>query len=545
MPIPEDSTDPNFGSSGCDTVVPSGPTAALSPVKRRGSPRGTQTRVQKRGKRSQNIVNSGAVSRAYGSGALSLVDPRTSGPAGNHASSFANGMYGAGYNGPNSVQPAVPSFPPPLQPGFGPFHQSRMGFSPEQIGGMSAYQHIDPQSTTGFSPERIGDVSAYQRVDFQAGPSPYNHVEQLPSAQAFLGNLHGGWDHSRSSGAQQNGNVHLGEQGNGQMVGGEAIIPPYNPQSFQEVGAPSSLQRQGLITDRAAESQLPGRPQNCKCGPNCKCFACATHPFNVTTRERTADLLQIMLKDGLQDLDNSYPSYPQTNEGFPSTMGTICPDSTTDSTSAQNGQEMYPAVLPPLEQGQLYGMPISNEGFPSTLGTSGLATTGLQNGQGTYKTGLPSLEQSRLFGMPMPNGYGTYGIPIGTSGSCICDENCVCPGCPIHDNRVSGPSLAESQYIAHPSETQNVAYPLEAYPSKPQSMAYPAASQNMAYPSGSQNVAHPADTQNMAYPSQPQDMPYPVDLQNLAYITQSLDMAYPADSQNLAYLQGGYANGHV
>ena len=177
--------------------------------------------------------------------------------------------------------------------------------------------------------------------------------------------------------------------------------------------------------------------QDCKCGDECQCLGCATHPFNNTTRQHVQEMGVMMTFDGdehsPETITNAYQPSPfhGTTPSTPLNFGFMQQNPSMESTAQQNSFEPYSDHNSTM-----------SSGYSSPLRASHLLNQQLMHPSEYYTLEYP------------------VGIPSACSdvtGSCQCGNDCSCVGCLTHSghNGVSLEAPIPDPPTTHTTEQQS------------------------------------------------------------------------------------------
>ena len=145
-------------------------------------------------------------------------------------------------------------------------------------------------------------------------------------------------------------------------------------------------------------------PQDCLCGPNCNCLFCRSHPYNPATSERIQDLGNFMASESYW-------------KGFPPNLSQPAVNPMDDPSFTSNPLGYINMPKPTFDEGESVNDSDQSNGFASPQ---------MMNEQ--YQT----ME---------------YLIKIknrctDATGTCLCSNNCTCPGCRTHRGHVETPNVS-------------------------------------------------------------------------------------------------------
>ena len=162
-------------------------------------------------------------------------------------------------------------------------------------------------------------------------------------------------------------------------------------------------------------------PQGCLCGPNCNCLYCTSHPFNRATSERVHFLTEMLASENYW---NGYPPNPNLSQ----------PQSETGN-ALTNGTHVGPA-MDPMDDVSLTSNPLGHINIPEPTFDEGGSVN--------------DSDQSNEFATPQMNNekywtvqYLLKGKCSDATGTCLCRNNCACPGCRTHRGHVETPDVSE------------------------------------------------------------------------------------------------------
>lgn len=292
----------------------------------------------------------------------------------------------------------------------------------------SCCKKVEPPPSNGRG-ENPGSTAVYNPYDTNINQIPYSSVStpqishyqpfQVPSqghfVQPFLGSpSHGAVPHympnyipQTPSESSTNFSSHHHAASN------LGFAPAIMPQSL------SNFTYQPVVEDDSSH--------DCRCGDNCQCLGCASHPFNTTTRQHVQQMGLLVALDGDDRTMNGYQNGSMT-AGHHNVNG-----------------------MPFDYSYTAYGQNISNASQPLSMPTYGEPTASPTNGHNGYSspptnftTGPPMMEPSEYYTLEYP-----VGLPAGCSditGSCQCGNDCSCVGCLTHSghNGISLEPMPES-----------------------------------------------------------------------------------------------------